>query len=226
MRERQTQIRKINYFDELLRNISNLQAKNCLESFKVKLDFVRYYLDSYEDGIKKYNTPFSEYDIALVLKANAEAIIFSIKSLLDCLANFLYKRFNLKSRKVFFNDELVIKLGEDMTNREKDTKQKVSEVIKQFLEDNDYFFELRNLITHNTAVKVDYSVELPPGKIKASFQNLPGIKNIPSNLEISAYSNDMIDKIYRLSESIFEEILGTKYPIKNNRKDRKKSCNR
>lgn len=214
MRERQTQIRKINYFDELLRNISNLQAKDYLESFKVKLDFVRYYLDSYEDGIRKYNTPFSEHEIALVLKANAEAIIFSIKSLLDCLANFLRKRFNLKSDKVYFNYTFVKKLGEDVTNKEKDTKQKVSEIIKQFLDDNDYFFELRNLITHNAVVRVDYSVELPGGRIEASFQDLPGITNIPSNLEISTYSNDMIDKIYRLSESIFEEILGKKIPNK------------
>lgn len=214
MRERQTQIRKINYFDELLRNISNLQAKDYLKSFKWKLDFVRYYLDSYEDGIRKYNTPFSEHEIALVLKANAEAIIFSIKSLLDCLANFLRKRFNLKSDKVYFNYTFVKKLSEDVTNKEKDTKQKVSEIIKQFLDDNDYFFELRNLITHNAVVKVDYSVELPRGIIEASFQDLPGIKNIPSNLEISTYSNDMIDKIYHLSESIFEEILGKKIPNK------------
>ena len=210
MRERQTQIRKINYFDELLKDTSDLQTKNYLESFKVKLDFVGYYLDNYEDGIKKYNTPFSEHDIALVLKANAEAIIFSIKSLLDCLANFLYKRFDLKLDKVYFNRQLARKLGKDKTHKEKDIKQKVSEIIEQFLDDNDYFFELRNLMAHNTVVKVDYSVELPASKIKASFQNLPKIKNIPSNLEISAYSNNMIDKIYCLSESIFEEILGKK----------------
>ncbi len=208
MHERQTQIRKINYFDELLKDTSDLQTKNYLESFKVKLDFVGYYLDNYEDGVKKYNTPFSEYDIALILKANAEAVIFNIKSLLDCLANFLSKRFNLKLDKVYFNRELVRKLGEDKTHEE--IKQKVSEIIEQFLDDNDYFFELRNLITHNTVVKVDYSVDLSSSNIKASFQNLPNVKNIPSNLGISAYSNDMVDKIYRLSESIFEEILGKK----------------
>lgn len=225
MRERQTQIRKINYFDELLKNISNLQTKNYLEGFKVKLDFVGYYLDNYEDGIKKYNTPFSEHDIALVFKANAEAIIFSIKSLLDCLANFLYKRFNLKLDKVYFNRELVRKLSEDRTHKEKDMEQKVSEIIGQFLDDHDYFFELRNLITHNTVVKVDYSLDLSSTKIKASFQNLPKIKKIPSNLEISAYSNDMIDKIYRLSQSIFEEILSKKISQKEQpkRQERKTS---
>lgn len=205
--KRQTQIKKIPFLDQLLETVTDQQQKDYLESFKTKLDFARYYLDNYEDGVKKYNTSLSEHDITLIVKANAEAFIFVVKSALDCLANFLNKRFILRIDKVQFNYGLQRKLAEDNGGEEENLKYKISCLIVTFLNDNDYLFKLRNLASHNTVIKANYAVVFPPSTFSASFQEIGDATNIPADLKIDHYAEEIIDRLYKLSGRIFDEIV-------------------
>ncbi len=185
-KKRQTQIEKLPYFEQLLEIVTDPQQKDYLESFKQKLDFARYYLDSYEDGVRKYNTPLSQHDIALIVKANAEAFLFIIRSSLDCLANFLNERFMLAMDKVYFNYELQRQLAQDRGDEEKELKCTISRLILTFLNDNDYFFRLRNLVTHNTVVKADYALNLSEGIISAFFQEIDDAANALADRKVDS----------------------------------------
>lgn len=205
--KRQTQIRKIPFFDQLLETVADAQQKDYLESFKTKLDFARYYLDNYEDGVRKYNTSLSEHDITLILKANTEAFIFVVKSALDCLANFLNKRFTLLINKAQFNYGLQTKLAEDNGGEEENLKYKISCLIAEFLKDNDFLFKLRNLVTHNTVMKADYALNLSESIISVSFQEIGDAANAPTDRKVDSYCKEVIERLYRLSGHIFEEIV-------------------
>ena len=206
-KKRQTQIKKIPFFDQLLKTITDQQQKDYLESFRTKLDFARYYLDNYEDGVKKYNTSLSEHDITLVVKANAEAFIFVVKSSLDCLANFLNEKFTLTIDRVYFNYKLQKELARNKSDKENALRHTISCLIVTFLNDNDYLFKLRNLASHNTVIKANYAAVFPPGTFSASFQNLSDAANIPADLKIDHYAKEIIDRLYKLSERIFDEIV-------------------
>ena len=206
-KKRQTQIKKIPFLDQLLETVTDPQQKDYLESFKTKLDFARYYVDNYEDGVKKYNTPLSQHDITLIVKANAEAFIFVVKSALDCLANFLNKRFILRIDRVQFNHTLESKLAEDNGGEEENLKYKISSLIVQFLNDNDYLFKLRNLVTHNTVIKANYAAVFPPGTFSASFQEIGDAANAPADRKVDSYCKEIIERLYRLSGRIFDEIV-------------------
>jgi hypothetical protein len=200
-KERQTEIKKLVHLEKFQKSIDDSGINKYLDSFKEKLNFARYFVENYEDGKRWYNTIFQKHDIALIFKANAEAAIFTFDSSLDCLANALNKicNPNTKENDIYFNRTLSKRLKE----RNYET---IAERIGCFLDENDYFFKLRNLITHNVVVSAKYGLELPATKIKMSFQLLPGAKNMPDNLEVSSYCYALMDKIYKLAEDIFKQL--------------------
>jgi hypothetical protein len=204
IKKRQTEIKKLTHLEEFQKTIDNSSIKKHLDSFKEKLDFARYFVEKYEEGKEQYNTISQEHDIALVFKANAEAVIFIFKSSLDCLANALNKicKLDIKENAVYFNGELSKCLNK------KHNYKSIAARINCFLDENDFFFSLRNLITHNVVVSARYSLELPATKIKMSFQSLPDAKNTPDNLEVSSYCYALMDKIYELAEDIFKQLSG------------------
>ena len=202
IKKRQTEIKKLAHLEEFQKTIDDLSIKKHLDSFKEKLDFARYFIEEYEEGKEQYNTNCQQHDIALAFKANAEAAIFTFKSSLDCLANSLNKicKLNIEENAVYFNRELSKRLNE------KHNYKSIAARINHFLDENDYFFSLRNLVTHNVVVSPMYSLELPATKIKMSFQPLPDAKNTPANLEVSSYCYALMDKIYELAEDIFKRL--------------------
>jgi hypothetical protein len=203
IKERQTEVKKLAHLEKFQNSINDSGINKYLDSFKEKLDFARYFVEKYEEGGRQYNTISQEHDIALIFKANAEAAIFTFKSSLDCLANALNKicnpntNPNTKENAIYFNMNL--------SKRLKDYES-IAKRINCFLDENDYFFKLRNLITHNVVVGAKYGLELPATKIKMSFQPLPDAKNMPANLEISSYCYALMDKIYELTEDIFKQL--------------------
>src|SRR4030042_3161082 len=199
IKERQTEVKKLAHLEKFQKSIDDSGINKYLDSFKEKLNFARYFVETHEDGKRWYNTIFQKHDIALILKANAEAAIFTLKSSLDCLANALNKIFNpnTKENTIYFNMNLSKCLKD---------YESIAERINCFLDENDYFFKLRNLITHNVVVSAKYGLELPAIKIKMSFQPLPDAKNMPGNLEVSSYCYALMDKIYELAEDIFKQL--------------------
>lgn len=179
----------------------NNKSKRHLDSFKEKLDFAKYFIEKYEEGKEYYGANSQQHDIALISKANAEAAIFICKSSLDCLANALNEICNLTIPKVYFDRSLA---GSLCLRRNNYTE--IAQIINSFIDENDYFFKLRNSITHNIVVRVQYGLELPSKKIEVRFQELAGC-NIPDNLEVGNYSCNLMDKIYKLAEDIFKHLL-------------------
>ncbi len=202
IKKRQTEIKKLTHLEEFQKTIDNSSIKKHLDSFKEKLDFARYFVEKYEEGKEQYNTISQERDIALVFKANAEAVIFIFKSSLDCLANALNKicKLGIKENAVYFDKKLSKRLNE------KHNYKSIGHKINCFRDENDYFFSLRNLITHNVVVPAAYKLELPQTRIKMCFQSLPDAKNMPDNLEVSSYCYALMDKIYELAEDIFKRL--------------------
>ena len=201
IKERQTEVKKLAHLEKFQKSIDDSGINKYLDSFKEKLNFARYFVETHEDGKRWYNTIFQKHDIALIFKANAEAAIFTLDSSLDYLANALNKicKLNIKKNDIYFNWELQKRLKE----REYGT---IAKRIKCFLDENDYFFKLRNLITHNVVVSAKYHLKLPATKIEMSFQPLPDAKNMPDNLEVSSYCYALMDKIYELAEDIFKQL--------------------
>ena len=201
IKKRQTQIKKLTHLEEFQKTIDNSSIKKYLDSFKEKLDFARYFVEKYEEGKEQYNTISQEHDIALVFKANAEAVIFIFKSSLDCLANALNKicKLDIKENAVYFDRELSKRLNE------KHNYKSIAAKINCFRDENDYFFSLRNLITHNVVVPAAYELGLPQERIKMCFQPSPD-KKMPDNLEVSSYCYALMDKIYELAEDIFKRL--------------------
>ena len=201
IKERQTEVKKLAYLQKFQEAIDNSGIKKHLDSFKENLDFARYFVERYKEGERQYNTISQEHDIALILKANATAAIFIFKSALDCLASGLNKICDLKiiEDKVYFNKGLSNCLKEH-------NYKSIGHKVNSFIDENDYFFKLRNLITHNVVVSVKYKLELPQTRIKMYFQSLPDAKNMPSNLEVSSYCYALMDKIYELAENIFKQL--------------------
>ena len=202
IKKRQTELKKLAHLEKFQKSIDDSGINKYLDNFKEKLNFARYFVENYEDGKRWYNTISQKHDIALVFKANAEAAIFIFKSSLDCLANALNKicKLNIKKNDIYFNNwELQKRLKECEYGT-------IAKRINCFLGENDYFFKLRNLITHNVVVSAKYGLELPATKIKMSFQPLPDAKNLPDNLEVSSYCYALMDKIYELAEDIFKQL--------------------
>ena len=201
IKERQTEVKKLAHLQKFQEAIGNSGIKKHLDSFKENLDFARYFVERYEEGERQYNTISQEHDIALILKANATAAIFIFKSALDCLAGGLNKHcvLEITEHKVYFDERLWKRLKER-------NYESIAKRINCFLNENDYFFKLRNLITHNVVVSAKYGLELPATKIKMSFQPLPNAKKIPANLEVSSYCYALMDKIYELAEDIFKRL--------------------
>ena len=117
------------------------------------------------------------------------------------------KRFILCIDKVQFNCGLHRKLAEDNGGEEENLKYKISCLIVTFLNDNDYLFKLRNLASHNTVIKANYAAVFPPGTFSASFQKIGDAANIPADLKIDHYAEEIIDRLYKLSGRIFDEIV-------------------
>jgi hypothetical protein len=178
IKERQTEVKKLAHLEKFQNSINDSGINKYLESFKEKLNFARYFVERYEEGERQFNTISQEHDIALIFKANAEAAIFIFKSALDCLANGLNKICDLEiiEHKVYFNNEQLRKRLKERNY------ESIAERINCFLDENDYFFKLRNLITHNVVVSAKYGLELPAKKIKMSFQPLPDAKKLPNDL--------------------------------------------
>jgi len=200
IKKRRTQIKELVHFDELQKSIGdNNKSKRHLDSFKEKLDFAKYFVEKYEESKEYYGTNSQQHDIALIFKANAEAAIFICKSSLDCLANALNEICNLTIPKVYFNRMLVETLR-------KNNYTEIAQIINNFIAENDYFFKLRNSITHNVVLSAQHDLELSSKKIEMRFQELAGC-NIPDNLEVGNYSCNLMDKIYKLAEDIFKHLL-------------------
>ena len=164
IKERQTKVKKLAHLEKFQNSINDSGINKYLDSFREKLDFARYFVERYEEGERQYNTISQEHDIALILKANAEAAVFTFKSSLDCLANALNKIcvLDIIEHKVYFDERLWKRLKER-------NYESIAKRINCFLNENDYFFKLRNLITHNVVVSAKYGLELPATKIKMSF---------------------------------------------------------
>ena len=195
--KRMTDERKIMNLDELRNHISDPEIKQHLESFKQKIDYGRYFIFNYELGRNTYNTPLAIHDITLIFRSNTEAALFILKSSLDCLANFLNKFLALEipQSKVDFNKILIKVLKEK-------NQDKIASIIQCFLDKNNYFLKIRNQITHNKII--NFKIDLGDG-IKAHFLPLDE-DNYPSISEVGEFFKDLNNKIYSLSENIFNEL--------------------